>query len=108
MKFTKPLMLVLPTFALLGISVLLLWLNDIRLDRRHKITVNSPTPVFAGRGQDCDSRSPIALAQPSATFSVLRIRYWKDCATLDVALPDGHLDHVILGVGNVSVQPPLP
>jgi hypothetical protein len=95
----------LAIFALIG--ALILWLNDMRLDRKHRIVVNSPTPVFAGRGHDCDTQAQIELAQPGTSFSVRRIRYWKDCATLDVTLSDGRLGHVIEGVGDVSVQPPL-
>jgi hypothetical protein len=39
---------------------------------------------------------------------VRRIRYLKDCAALDVVLPDGREGYVVLGVGDVSVKPALP
>ena len=47
-------------------------------------------------------------AEPGARLQVRRIRYLKDCAALDVALPDGREGYVVLGIGDVSVKPPLP
>jgi hypothetical protein len=96
--------------AIVGLSAMVgsLWLVDVHQDRKHTVTENSLTPVFAGSGQDCDKRPQLALGQPGATLRVRRIRYWKDCATLDVTLPDGQSGHIILGVGDVSIHPSLP
>jgi hypothetical protein len=89
--------------------VLLLWLRDVRNDRRHTVSVNSATPVFAGSGGDngCHG-TKLALVDRGANLPVRRIRYLKDCATIDVALPDGRKGYIVLGIGYVSVNPPLP
>ncbi len=85
-----------------------LWANDVRQDRKHSVMVNGPTPIFSGGGdEDCDARNELTKAMQGAEFRVRRIRYWKNCATLDVTIPDGRKGYVVLGVGNVSVNPPL-
>jgi hypothetical protein len=77
-------------FAIIGVLFLVLWANDVHEDRKHTLTVNSPTPIFAGSGdEDCDRRQQLTAVQRGATLRVQRIRYWKNCATLDVALSDG-------------------
>ena len=86
---------------------LVLWANDIRRDREHTVTVDEPTAIFAGSAQNCDTLHQIAVVQRGAVFPIRRIRYWKDCATLDVNVPNGRLGHFILGVGTVEVKPPL-
>lgn len=94
--------------AIIGALLLALWANDVRKDREHTVRVNSPTPIFVGSGgEDCNPGQELTAVQPGVDLRVLRIRYWKDCATLDVALPDGRKGHVVLGVGDVSVYPPL-
>jgi hypothetical protein len=98
------------TVTLLSLSVLAVWANDIRKDREHKVVVISPTPVFVGHGIERDCYAPsekAAIEQSGAALRVSRIRYWKDCATIDVVLPDGRSGHIVLGVGDVSVRPPL-
>jgi hypothetical protein len=96
----------LPVF--IGAMTLVLWANDVRKDRKHTVTVNEPTPIFAGSGHGCDTRQQMTVVQRGAVLSVRRIRYWKDCATIDVNSPDSQLGHIVLGVGAVEVQPPLP
>ena len=95
-------------FVFLGATVLVLWANDVRQDRTHSVTVKRATPLFAGKGQNCDTRQRVTTVQQRIVLQVRRIRYWKDCATLDVDLPDEHSGHFVLGVGNLNVQPPLP
>jgi hypothetical protein len=96
-------------FGIIGVLFLALWAKDVRQDRKHTVTVNSPTTIFAGSGdEDCDRRQQLTTVQPGAVLHIQRIRYWKNCATLDVALSDGRKGYVVLGVGNVSVYPPLP
>ncbi len=95
--------------SVIGVLLLALWANDVHKDRKHTLTVNSLTPIFAGQGdEDCDGRQQLTAVQPGAIVRVQRIRYWKNCATLDVALSDGRQGYVVLGVGDVSVHPPLP
>jgi hypothetical protein len=96
----------LPGF--IGTIALVLWANDEHQDRKHTITAEGPTPIFGGNGQSCDTRERIAVVEQGAVFTVRRIRYWKDCATLDVNLPDGRWSHFFQGVGHFAVQPPLP
>lgn len=87
----------------------LLWLRDVRDDRKHTVSVNAATPVFVGSGSDrgCHG-TQLTTIERGAKLSVQRILYLKDCAVIDIALPDGQTGYVILGVGDVSVNPPLP
>ena len=98
------------TILFLTLSVLGVWANDVRKDREHTITVVSSTLVFVGDGResDCFKASETAAVEPAGTIlRVRRIRYWKDCATVNVVLPDGRSGHIVLGVGDVSIRPPL-
>jgi hypothetical protein len=104
------LQIVAVTVILLSLVVLVLWANDVRKDREKTVTVISPTPVFVGSGSEDDSSTPrrqTAIEKPGTTLHVRRIRYWKDCATVNVVLPDGRSGHIVLGVGDVSLHPPL-
>lgn len=92
-----------------GAFLSLLWLEDVHTDRKYTVTVNTATPVFAGTGDKSGCHgTPLMTAEPGARLPVRRIRYLKDCAALDVALPDGREGYVVLGIGDVSVNPPLP
>jgi hypothetical protein len=94
--------------AIIGGLSIVLWASDVHRDRGHTITTNSPTPIFVGSGNDeCDHKQQIATLQPGSSMRVRRIRYWKDCATADIVLPDGQSGYIVFGVGNVSVHPPL-
>jgi hypothetical protein len=87
----------------------LLWALDVRNDRKHSVSVNMSTPVFDGSGGDngCHGTA-FTTVEPGAKLPVRRIRYLKDCAAIDVVLPDGRTGYLVLGVGDVSVNPPLP
>jgi hypothetical protein len=87
-----------------------LWLEDVRSDRKHTVVVNSATPVFVGTGGKgaCQGRMQLTTVERGSNLPVRRIRYLKGCAALDVALPDGRQGYIVLGVGDVSVIPPLP
>jgi hypothetical protein len=96
--------------TVLLLSVLAVWANDVRKDRGHTAAVMSSTPVFVAEGRESDCFKPPAkvAVEPSGTvLHVRRIRYWKDCATVNVVLPDGRSGHIVLGVGDVSIRPPL-
>ena len=96
--------------TVLLLPVLAMWANDVRKDRRHTIAVMSPTPVFVGGGseKDCFKLPEKPSVEPAGSIlRVRRIRYWKDCATVNVVLPNGRSGHIILGVGDVSIRPPL-
>ena len=92
---------------LIGGLFLLLWANDVRQDRKHTALVKLPTLAFAGTGSDLCGGSKLTLIQPGTTLRVRRIRYWKNCTTVDVALPDGHVGHIVLGEGEVTIIPSL-
>ena len=84
--------------------------NDVREDRKHRVTVVSPTPVFAGSGSENDcymtrQHTEIAVEQPGTNLRVRRIRYWKECATVNIVLPNGNSGHIVLGHGEVSGVP---
>lgn len=89
--------------------LLLLWARDARNDRKHTINVNMATPVFAGNGGDngCHG-TQLTTVERGAKLPVRRIRYLKDCAAIDVVLPDGRAGYVVLGMGDLAVNPPLP
>ena len=109
-KVPTGILLAAGTVVLLSLSVLAVWANDVHKDREHFVDVISSTPIFVGNGGEGDCYSPAekAAVEPSGTtLRVRRIRYWKDCATVDVVLPDGRSGHIVLGVGDVSVRPPL-
>ena len=85
------------------------WVLDVRSDRKHTLAVKSSTPLFEGAGDvgGCHGEQMTMLA-PNIMLPVRRIHYLKDCATVDVTLPDGRQGYVVLGVGDVAVNPPLP
>ena len=92
----------------LGVITLVLWANDVRKDRTHSITVEAATPLFPGTGRNCDTSQRAKTVQQGIVLPVRRIRYWKDCATIDVTVLYGESGHFVLGVGSLNVQPPLP
>lgn len=90
----------------------LLWLLsllDVQNDRKHTVNVNATTPVFAGNGGNggCHG-TQLTTIERGTKLPARRISYLKDCAAIDVVLPDGRKGYVILGIGDVSVNPPLP
>lgn len=95
-------------FALVGALLAVRWWGDRNADRRHTVLVNAPTPIFAGSGRTgrCN-RTLLTTAEKGVHFKVRRIRYLDDCATVDVVLKDGREGYFVLGVGDVSVDPPL-
>jgi hypothetical protein len=89
--------------------LLLLWARDVRNDRKHTVSVNMATSVFAGSGGDKGCHGPqLTTVERGAKLPVRRIRHPKDCAAIDVVLPDGRTGYVVLGIGDVAVNPPLP
>jgi hypothetical protein len=96
----------------LVILAIILYSQDLyshRDDSKHLVIVNGATPVFAGTGQDgCQQKGiPMMTLPKGARVPVRRIDYLKNCATLDVSLPNGRTGYVVLGDGDVSVSPPL-
>ena len=85
------------------------WVRDVRDDRKHTVIVNTTTPVFIGKGDvgGCHG-TQLTTIERGAKLPVRRISYLKDCAAIDVVLPDGRTGYVVLGIGDVSVNPPLP
>jgi hypothetical protein len=86
----------------------LAWAWDLHNDRKHILLVNRQTSIFTKDGdQICygegERLTPINLG---ARLKVCRIRYWKDCATVCITLPDGRKGYVVLG-GGVSLSPKL-
>lgn len=98
---------VLVATIILTLVIATLWVHDVWKDREHTVVVKSETPVYTGSGNESCGESQLTLAQPGATFRVRRIRYWKNCATLDVVLPDGRKGYIVPGDGAVSISPPL-
>ena len=109
LHFKKLLAFLAASLLIVCTLLVLLWLRDVRSDRKHTVNVNGATPVFAGDGGDGGCRgTQLTTVERGAELPVRRIRYLKDCAAIDVALPDGRKGYVVLGIGDVSVNPPLP
>ena len=83
------------------------WAYDVWQDRKHTVVVVADTPLFAGDEESCEG-TRIATLQPGTEPKVQRIRYWKNCATLDVVTPSGQKGFIVLGEGDVRVNPRPP
>jgi hypothetical protein len=90
-----------------ALLVAALWARDVSNDRKHVVTVESETPVFAGAGSESCGGTQLTTVQAGAALRIQRIRYWKECATLNVVFPDGREGYLVLGRGAVQVRPPL-
>jgi hypothetical protein len=99
--------LVVAAVVIITLLIVTLWAHDVWKERRHTVRVESKTPVYAGSGDESCGRSRLIFAEPPATFRVQRIRYWKNCATVDVVVPGGQKGYIVLGDGEVSINPPL-
>jgi hypothetical protein len=95
-----------PVLAIL-IVILAFWGHDVWEDHRHIVSVLGDTPIYLGSGDEACGGVKLAIAHNGTKLAVRRIRYWKNCATLDITLPDGRHGYIIAGDGNVSVAPPL-
>jgi hypothetical protein len=95
-------------FFIMGALMAVRWLADRADDRRHTIVVNAPTPIFAGSGEEgrCNG-ALLTTAWRGNQFKVERIRYLKDCATIDIVLGDGRKGYFVLGQGDLSINPPI-
>jgi hypothetical protein len=95
--------------GLVGVLLLTWRARDISDDRKHTIIANGPAPVFAGSGGEGGCRGThLTTVDRGTRLPVQKITYLKDCATFDIVLPDGRKGYFVLGVGDVSVNPPLP
>ena len=83
------------------------WARDVWKDRKHSLMVKSETPIFAGAGNESCGGMQLTTVQAGATLRVQRIRYWKNCATLNVVLSDGREGFVVWDSRKVQVRPPL-
>ena len=83
------------------------WARDVWKDRKHSLMVKSETPIFAGAGNESCGGTQLTTVQAGATLRVQRIRYWKNCATLNVVLSDGREGFVVWDSRKVQVRPPL-
>lgn len=96
------------TLVLAGLIIpVVLWGYDIWQDRRHVISVLDETPVYAGEGNESCDGTKLATLQQGTKLHVRRIRYWKNCATLDIRLSDGKDGFIIYGDGHIAITPPL-
>jgi hypothetical protein len=91
----------------IALLIAALWARDVWHDRKHAVMVESETPIFAGAGNESCGGTQLTTVQTGAVLPVQRIRYWKECATLNIVLPDGRQGYIVLGKGAVVVTPPL-
>jgi hypothetical protein len=103
----RTLLTILGAGVLLGAIVLSVWSYDVYRDRKHRLTINSPVPVYAAAGNEACGGTRIAVVEPGTALKIRRIRYWKNCATLDVVLPDGRVGHVVPSASELTIDPPL-
>jgi hypothetical protein len=107
-RVTKVLVIVVVIALAVGVLLLTPWACDVYNDRKHTVLVESPSPIFTGSGDEsCGQSQQLTTAQPGTVLRVRRIRYWKNCATINVALPDRRNGYIVLGDGEVTVNPPL-
>ena len=99
----------LTALLIFGTPIGAFWLYDIWQDRQHTVLVKSATPLFAGHGNgNCEATRLANVIQPGVVLKVQRIRYGKDCFTVDVRLPDGQKGYLLSGEGgDWIVSPPL-
>jgi len=90
-----------------GTLIAVCWAYDARQDRNHTMVVTAVTPVFKGYEENCGG-TQTAILQPGAQPQIRRIRYWKNCATVDVVLSNGQEGFIVMGDGDVRINPPLP
>lgn len=83
------------------------WGYDLWSDRKHNVVITSATPIFTGEGSEACGASRMTNAQPHDAFHVRRIRYWKNCGTIDIELPDGRKGHLVIGECDFAVVPAL-
>lgn len=96
------------TIVVVVVLLFAFWGYDVWNDRKHTLTVLTATPVFVGSGgEDCGG-TKLTVVQPETELEVKRIRYWKNCATVNVELPDSRKGYIVPGIGDVSIYPPLP
>lgn len=97
-------------FVILGVPIMAYWAWDVHNDRKRVVTVNSSTPVFAGSGDgSCGRDTPPSTSLPRGErLKVQRIHFEKDCAEIDIALPDKRPGYVVLGDGDFDLEPALP
>ena len=92
--------------VVIALLIAALWTRDVWKDRKHVVMVESETPIFAGAGDESCGGTQLTTVQAGA-LRVQRIRYWKECATVNIVLPDGREGYIVLGKGAVLVRPAL-
>lgn len=106
-RFVRLVVGVIGAVLVVAVLIALLWVHDVWEDRQHSVSVKSDTPLYAGSADESCGGTRIGVIRPGTAVRVQRIRYWKNCATIDVALPDGRKGYIVLGDGDVSVSPAL-
>lgn len=84
------------------------WAYDVWQDRTHALSVNENTSAFIGKGDASCGGGQLAVVAPETSVQVRRIRYWKNCATVDVELANGRKGYIVFDSRNVTIAPPLP
>ena len=84
------------------------WAYDLWKDHRHTLTVGENTSLFIGKGNASCGGGQFAVIAPATSAQVRRIRYWKNCATIDVELADGRRGYIVPDGHNVTITPSLP
>jgi hypothetical protein len=83
------------------------WAYDIWNDRRHTLTVDENTSVYTGKGNASCGGEQFSVIAPATKIQIRRIRYWKNCATIDVELADGRKGYIVPDRHNVTIIPSL-
>ncbi len=99
---------VLTLTVILGVPAAVWWAWDVHNDRKHTIRTNSTPPVFAMNSSRCGIHTqPFTTLVDREKLQVRRITVEKDCAEIEVTLPDKRQGFVVLGEGDFELEPPL-
>ena len=96
-----------PAAVVIAVVIAGPWALDVWKDRKHTLLVKSETPIFAGGGDESCGGTQLTAVQAGTTLRVQRIRYWNNCATLNVVLSDGREGYAVYDSSRMQVRPPL-
>jgi hypothetical protein len=77
-----------------------LWCADVLSDRRYRLAVISPAPLYSLRPDDYPPSNPLVTTlAPGTPVQVLRMGYGKDFQTFRVETSAGEVGWVVRGEG---------
>ena len=86
--------------AAVGILFLGMYLSDVHDDRKKRVEIAAPTPMYSGEGCFPRNQQEIATLMPVDEISVRRVRYPKECMVVRVRLKSGQEGFLVSGKGH--------